>query len=71
MTDGHKPLAWRKARACGTSTCIEVAFTADAVLVRDSNDPSGARLHISPADWQAFIAGLRIETLSPPHTSDY
>jgi hypothetical protein len=71
MTEDQQVLSWRRANTCGTNSCVEVALTADAVFVRDSDDPSGARLHFPLADWQAFIAGLRIETLSPPHASGY
>ena len=66
MAENSRPLVWHRARACNTSACVDVAFTADAVLVRDSENPSGAYLRFNSADWRAFIAGLRIETLSPP-----
>ncbi|GAA4257166.1 DUF397 domain-containing protein [Dactylosporangium darangshiense] len=66
MAEESAPLAWRKAAGCGNTTCVEVAITADGVLVRDSEDLSGARLKFHSADWRAFIAGLRIETLTPP-----
>jgi hypothetical protein len=29
------------------------------VAVRDSKDPAGPALIFSPADWSAFIAGLK------------
>jgi len=31
----------------------------EAVLVRDSKDPDGARLRFNPARWRAFVEGLR------------
>ncbi|WP_329566841.1 DUF397 domain-containing protein [Kitasatospora sp. NBC_01266] len=47
---------WRKSsHSGGNGACVEVAVPASAtVAVRDSKDPSGPRLHISPEAWQAF-----------------
>ena len=67
MAENGEAPTWHKAATCGSSACVEIAFTADSILVRDSEDPSGARLKFNFADWGAFIAGLRIETLTPPH----
>ncbi|MFF2353098.1 DUF397 domain-containing protein [Kitasatospora sp. NPDC058115] len=35
--------------------CVEVAETADSVLVRDSKDKSGPQLAFSPAAWRSFV----------------
>ena len=66
MAQNDETLVWHRAKACGTSSCVDVAFTADAVLVRDSKDPSGGYLQFNSAAWRAFLAGLRIQTLPPP-----
>ncbi|GAA2351175.1 DUF397 domain-containing protein [Dactylosporangium salmoneum] len=66
MAENNNPLVWRKAAICGNTTCVEVAFIADGILVRDSEDPSGARLEFGSADWRTFLAGLRIDSLTPP-----
>ncbi|WP_432980931.1 DUF397 domain-containing protein [Dactylosporangium sp. CA-233914] len=67
MAEHGETLAWRRSSFCGSDACVEVASTADVILVRDADNPSGAQLTFTRADWEAFIAGLRIETLTPPH----
>ncbi|HEY6277560.1 MAG TPA: DUF397 domain-containing protein [Streptosporangiaceae bacterium] len=54
-------LAWRKSRHSGAhGHCVEVAVTSErGLLVRDSKDPDGPVLALTPAQWRAFIAGLR------------
>ncbi|MER7001541.1 DUF397 domain-containing protein [Dactylosporangium sp. NPDC000555] len=66
MAESSEALVWRKSSACGTTSCLEVACGADGILVRDSDDPDGVRLRFGTADWRAFLAGLRTETLLPP-----
>lgn len=54
----NKGLVWFKSsRSSGNGQCVEVAFDADAVLVRHSKDPDGPALRFSPDEWAAFIAG--------------
>ncbi|GAA2379631.1 DUF397 domain-containing protein [Catellatospora methionotrophica] len=44
----------------GNGSCVEIAFMADAVGVRDSKDqPGGPVLPFSPASWRSFIAGVK------------
>lgn len=50
---------WRKSIASGTGNCVEVAFADQAVLVRDSKDPSGRSLRFTAAEWQAFLVGAQ------------
>jgi hypothetical protein len=49
----------------GTS-CVEIAdLTAHGgVAVRDSKDPSGPALIVSPAAWSSFITAIRTRALS-------
>jgi hypothetical protein len=53
---------WRKA-SYSTSNgggCVEVAqLPASAVAVRDSKDPDGPRLAVTPDEWRAFVAGVK------------
>jgi hypothetical protein len=43
-----------------TGNCVEVAgLDSDAIRVRDSKNPSGAALRFTPAEWDAFVAGVR------------
>ncbi|WP_089098558.1 DUF397 domain-containing protein [Streptomyces hyaluromycini] len=50
-------LAWFKSSYSSNEggNCIEVATHPAAVHVRDSKNPDGARLTVSPATWTAFL----------------
>ena len=52
---------WKKSsRTYGNGNCVEVAArSGDHVNVRDSKNPEGAMLRFTPAEWTAFLAGLR------------
>ena len=51
---------WRKSsRSTGGNDCIEVAQTAVSCLIRDSKNPSGARLAVRPRTWAAFIGDIK------------
>jgi len=52
------PLAWRKSSYSdddGIGNCVEVAFDR-TVAVRDSKNPAGPILTVTPAAWQAFAS---------------
>ena len=51
-------LAWQRASTCADGACVEVAFTGDLVLVRDSKRPDEAPMVITPAEWEAFTLGV-------------
>ncbi|MEU7828640.1 DUF397 domain-containing protein [Nonomuraea sp. NPDC049129] len=54
---------WRKSsRSSGNGgQCVEVATNLPGVVaVRDSKDPEGPKLIFTPADWKAFIIGLKV-----------
>ena len=59
MADVREPMDWRKARRCGSSTCVEVAEGKQQMLLRDSKDPAGPWLVFVPEDWTAFLSALR------------
>jgi hypothetical protein len=49
---------WRKSTRSGTSggDCVEVADNLPGmVAVRDSKDPDGPALVVTPATWRAFV----------------
>lgn len=53
-------LKWRKSSRSNSNggACVEVATLSDRVMVRDSKDPRGPVLAVSPAEWRAFLADL-------------
>jgi hypothetical protein len=54
--------AWRKSgRSNGQANCVEVAALAEEthVFVRDSKDPSGPALTLSPRRWRSFTAAVK------------
>jgi Domain of unknown function (DUF397) len=50
---------WKKSSHSNASGCVEVAFVDGAIAVRDSKDPSGPTLIYTPAEWDAFLGGVR------------
>jgi hypothetical protein len=52
---------WRKsARSNNGGACVEVATNLPGIVaVRDSKNPDGPALTVSPDDWQAFIRTLK------------
>ena len=59
--------AWVKSsRSGGQSDCVEVAVTEGSkegsdhvITVRDSKNRDGPKLVFTPAEWEAFTAGVR------------
>lgn len=55
-------VTWRKASYSGNDGggCVEVApIPAGAVAVRDSKDPDGPKLVLTPAIWHAFTREIK------------
>ena len=52
---------WRKSSHSGANggACVEVGTVSRVVAVRDSKDPDGPKLTFSPAEWRAFVAGVK------------
>ena len=50
---------WRKSSRCASSSCVEVAWDAGMVLLRDSKDAEGPILSCTTEEWRAFIAGVK------------
>lgn len=55
-------LSWQKSSYSGNGggNCVEVARNLPSVVaVRDSKDPSGLALALTPSAWQGFIAEVK------------
>jgi hypothetical protein len=50
---------WTKSSHSQSGSCVEVAFVDGAIAVRDSKDRSGPVLIYTPAEWEAFIGGVK------------
>lgn len=58
MTKTGSPTVWR--RACyGEANCVEIADTADGMLMRDSKLADSPILGFSLESWSGFVAGVR------------
>ncbi|MEV5278478.1 DUF397 domain-containing protein [Streptomyces sp. NPDC052811] len=51
---------WRKSSYSGSEggACVEVASHPAAVHVRDSKDPEGPTLTMTPTAWQGFLSAI-------------
>lgn len=61
-TTGIPVTVWRKSRRSNSSgECVEVAALAEGahVFVRDSKDPDGPALTVSPAGWRGFTRAIK------------
>jgi hypothetical protein len=59
LTD-RSTLTWRKSSySAKIEGCVEVASLTDAVAVRDSKDPDGPALVVSPAAFARFVRNIR------------
>jgi hypothetical protein len=58
---------WKRSRRSGPQggNCVEVRRTNDGIIqVRDSKDPHGPVLALTPAAWHTFIDGIKAEQLA-------
>ncbi|WP_449062209.1 DUF397 domain-containing protein [Planomonospora algeriensis] len=60
---------WRKSSQSGDNggQCVEVADNLPGVVaVRDSKDPDGPKLLFTPAEWRAFVDGVKTGEFDSP-----
>ncbi|RAY10810.1 hypothetical protein DPM19_33655 [Actinomadura craniellae] len=51
---------WRKStHSGGGNECIELADLGDTIAIRDSKNPEGPLLHLTPGEADAFLAELK------------
>jgi hypothetical protein len=50
---------YKSSYTSGQGNCVEVAPLAGGVAVRDSKDPAGPVLAVSPQHWEAFTAVIK------------
>jgi hypothetical protein len=50
---------WKKSSHSQSGSCVEVAFVDGAIAVRDSRDRGGPTLIYTPAEWEAFLGGVK------------
>lgn len=56
MSDpGKLCIVWHRSTKSGGANCVEVAVLDGSVLIRDSVNPDGAMLKLSPAEWYTFL----------------
>jgi len=56
---GEPSVGWRKSTASNSGGCIEVGVADGSLLVRDSKNPDGSVLRLSPAAWSSFLERAR------------
>jgi len=59
-TGSAGPIWTKSSLSMGNGNCVEVAgLSGDLIRVRDSKKPGGAMLGFTPAEWDAFVSGVR------------
>ena len=60
MTPNEHRKPWRKSSySTSQENCVEVARADDTVAVRDSKDPNGGTLRVTPTTFGRFLESLR------------
>jgi hypothetical protein len=55
---------WRKSSySGGAGNCVEIGGVPGSIGVRDSKDPEGAALLLSPRAWRAFVGEMKSREL--------
>ncbi len=58
---------WRKSTRSAQGNCVEVSFSGETILVRDTKaGGEGATLAFTPGEWTAFTEGVRLGEFELP-----
>ncbi len=58
--NGQFPAWFKSSLSFAMSNCVEVAQLGNGHIgVRDSKNPNGGMLRFTPAEWAAFLGGVR------------
>jgi hypothetical protein len=66
MPDRYEEVEWRSSSFCGSTTCLEVAFLADRVLLRNSTAPQAEPLDLTWDEWRDFLKGAKAAEFDLP-----
>jgi hypothetical protein len=55
----HSSVVFRKSSYSESGNCVEVGVHRGSVLIRDSKNPNGGILSVSPEAWEKFLHGMR------------
>ncbi|WP_425565935.1 DUF397 domain-containing protein [Pseudonocardia ailaonensis] len=53
------PSEFTRSSFCSMGQCVEARYTGSGVEVRDSKSPGTGALAFTPAEWTAFVAGVK------------
>ena len=56
---GNRSITWHTALRCNGGACIQVAASGQAVLIGNSNEPSGPVLTYTHDELQEFVVGVK------------
>jgi hypothetical protein len=60
-TDLSEAVWFKSTRSGPSRDCVEVAHLSGGIVgVRDSKNPTGPALVFTPAEWDAFTAGVQV-----------
>jgi len=70
MATHFQHATWRKSSRSngnGGANCVEVAFVATAIGVRDSKNSTGPVLEFTAVDWKSFVDGTKLGRFDSAH----